>query len=370
MEKQEQQKDFFSQWGEFQKGFFNQWAESYSRMYQPWMDAMKAWQGDKTPFTAPDLFSKWSEMIQETIGKAAGQAEGGLGPDVLFRVLRASNVFVVSNEFWMEVLKDLPELYKAKGDAAKSREIFEQWVNRYKKVFEQLVGSPASDTAQEMMASWLNTLQKQQAAMGLMWNPWIQAMPQWQEQVEKLMKGDLAALSEGRNLWREVYDETLGHVFRMPAFGLTKEQTERLRRTYDAFAQYWYALPNFHQFFYQTGMDALKAVFDKVQNLEPKEMGPETIREIYKIWVITNEDAFFELFKKPEFGNAMAEVLNHGLRLKKRLEELSAEWCKAMSIPSNKEFDELARTVQGLRRTVRLQQKAIEALQSKLEKTA
>ena len=76
MEKQEQEKDFFSQWGEFQKRFYSQWAESYSKMYQPCMDAMKLWQDKKTPFTAPEFFSKWSEMIQETIGKAAKQAEG------------------------------------------------------------------------------------------------------------------------------------------------------------------------------------------------------------------------------------------------------------------------------------------------------
>jgi hypothetical protein len=35
-----------------------------------------------------------------------------------------------------------------------------------------------------------------------------------------------------------VYDETLGKVFRMPAFGLTKEHTEQLRRTYDAYLQF------------------------------------------------------------------------------------------------------------------------------------
>ena len=124
MEKQEQQRDFFSQWGEFQKGFFSQWADTYGKMFQPWTDAMKYWQGVKTPFKVPDLFSKWNDMIRETVGKAAGQAEGGLGPEVLSRILRASNVFVIFNEFWMEILKDLPGIYQAKGNDVKSREIF------------------------------------------------------------------------------------------------------------------------------------------------------------------------------------------------------------------------------------------------------
>jgi class III poly(R)-hydroxyalkanoic acid synthase PhaE subunit len=207
-----------------------------------------------------------------------------------------------------------------------------------------------------------------QAAMGLIWNPWIQAMPQWREQAEKIMRGDLGALHESRSLWREVYDETLGRVFRMPAFGLTKEQTERLRRTYDAFTQFWLSLPNFYQYFYNTGMEALKEVFNRVKNLKATEMKPETMREIYRIWLTTNESAFFELFKRPDFSNAMAEVLNYGLRLKKRLDELTADWCEAVSIPSNREFDEVAETVQELRRKLRAQQKSIEELQRKLEK--
>jgi class III poly(R)-hydroxyalkanoic acid synthase PhaE subunit len=207
-----------------------------------------------------------------------------------------------------------------------------------------------------------------QSAMGMMWNPWIQAQPQWRAQMEKLMKGDWAALGESRSLWREVYDETLGRVFRMPAFGLTKEQIERLRKTYDAFVKYWYSLPNFYQYFYDTGMEAIKQVFDKIQTLKFEEMTPDSLREIYKIWWTTNEDAFFELFRRPDFSNAMGEVLGCGLRLKKRVDDLSAEWCEALSIPSNRELDEVAKAVHDLRRKVRMQEKAIDALRQQLEK--
>jgi hypothetical protein len=365
---QGQSKDFFSQWGEFQKNFFSQWADSYGKMYQPWTEGMKYWQGMPGSFAPPNLFSKWTEMIQETIGKTAGQTEGGLGPDVLFRILRASNVFVIANEFWMEILKDLPELYQAKTDDVRSREIFERWVAGYQKVFEQLMGSPVSDTAEDMMKSWLNIVQMNQAAFGLMWNPWAQAIPQWREQMEQFMKGEWSAAGEARSLWREVYDETLGRVFRMPAFGLTKEQIEKTRKTYDAFVKYLYSLPNFYQYFYDTGMEALKQVFDKVQNLTFEEMTPDTARELYKIWWTTNEDAFFHLFKRSDFSNAMGEVLSYGLRFKKRLDDLTAEWCEALSIPSNREFEEVAKAIHDLRRKVRVQQKTIDALQQKLEK--
>ncbi len=369
MESQRQSKDFFSDWAEFQKNFFSSWADAYPKIYQPWAEAFKFWQGGKPSFDVVDLFSKWSQMIQETIAKGAGQAESGVGPTVFFRILRASNVFITLQEFWMEILKDLPQLSEMKGDAVKSREIFERWTERYKKVFEQMFGSPISDTGQEVLKSWLNIVQTYQTAMGLVWNPWVQAMPQWREQMERFLKGDWAAWDEVRSLWREVYDETLGRVFRMPAFGLTKEQIERVRKTYDALIQFWSSLPKFYRFFFNTGTEALRRAFDKLQNLKLEEMTTEKLHEIYRVWWTTNENAFFELFKSPEFGEAMGEVLNYGLRLKKRLDELTAEWSKAFSIPSYREFDEVALVVQELRRKVRKQEKTIEELQRKLGKS-
>jgi hypothetical protein len=260
--------DFFSQWGEFQKNFLGQWTEAQGRLYRTWMDSMQPGQGMKPPFAGADIFSMWTEIMGETIGKAAEGAGGGLGPTVLLRMMRAGNVFAALNEFWMEILKDLPALNKVKGDDAASRKIFERWAVAYRKVFEQVFGTPVSGTAEEAMKSWLNTVQTQQAALGLLWNPWVHAAPQFQEQAEKFMKGDWSALTAGRSLWREVYDETLGRVFRMPAFGLTKEQTEKVRQANDAFIQFWMALPRFYQYFSDTAMTALKEMFDRISSLE------------------------------------------------------------------------------------------------------
>jgi Poly(R)-hydroxyalkanoic acid synthase subunit (PHA_synth_III_E) len=63
-------------------------------------------------------------------------------------------------------------------------------------------------------------------------------------------------------------------------------------------------------------------------------------------------------------------MLNYGLTLKKRLGELTTDWCNALSIPSREDFDELAKAVHELRRKVRRQQKLIEALQRKTEPSA
>jgi hypothetical protein len=181
--------------------------------------------------------------------------------EVMFRILRSQRVRAVQ-PIRLEILKDLPKLNQAKSDEAASRQIYDRWVELYKKVFEQIIGSPVSRTTEDIMASWVNTLQMGQSAFGLMWGPWTKAVPQWQEQLARFLKGDWSSLQEGRSLWREVYDETLGKVFRMPAFGLTREHTEHLRRTWDAYLQFWNAVPGFTVFL-QDRHGRLKEFFDR-----------------------------------------------------------------------------------------------------------
>jgi class III poly(R)-hydroxyalkanoic acid synthase PhaE subunit len=362
--------DVFSQWLELQKSFYDQWLSAGSGGFKPWADAMGAWQEGKSAYPGFDLFAKWNALVQDTLKKAAGAAGSGIGPEVLFRILRSSNVFVLFNRFWLEIIKDLPGLCQTHWDEAATRKIYERWTELYKGVFEQIVGSAVSKTAEEIMTSWLDTLQMGQASFGMMWCPWARAMPEWPKQMEKLLKGDWSGLQEGRSLWQEVYDETLGKVFRMPALGLTKEHTERLRRTFDAYLQFWNSVPGFYQFFYKTGTDALREFFDQLKQFKTEELTPERLRDVYRIWWTTNENAMFELFKKPEFGNAMGEMLNYGMRLKQRLDELTRDWCNSLSIPSREDFDELAKAVHELRRKVRRQQKIIDALQGKAEPSA
>jgi hypothetical protein len=134
------------------------------------------------------------------------------------------------------------------------------------------------------------------------------------------------------------------------------------------FAQFASSLPYFQQYLNNTEMEALTEVFDQIHRLDIKEATPETMREIYKIWLTTNEKAFHRLFKRPDFCNTMGEVLNCMFRLKKQMNELSAKWCEAMSIPSGRDHDQMAMAIQDLRRKVHAQQKTILALEQKLER--
>jgi hypothetical protein len=359
--------DIFARWSEAQKELFEQWRTIYAQAMPLYVDPLKPLQSSALPLSATDFFAMWKQLFDRFSSMTASAEPGALSADVLSRMSRASEAFMSVNTFLMNVSQQLPAVFEAAGDEAKSREIFESWAKLYYESFEKLFGTTVSDTSKQNVDTWLNIVEKNQQASGLMVNPWKQAFPRMQEQAERaLMKGDWEAAKKLHGIFREAYDETLGRMFRMPGFGLTKAQNESVRKAYDAVQRYHLSLPGFYEYFYETGLKALKEVFDRVQGLEVDEVTPETVRQFYRIWWSTNENHFFELFKSPDFVRTMNEVTAFGLKAKQRVDTLTAELCKAIDIPSNREFDQMAQVVHELRRKVRLQQKAIEELQKKL----
>ncbi|MDA8139505.1 MAG: hypothetical protein M0036_12715 [Desulfobacteraceae bacterium] len=307
----------------------------------------------------------WQVLLNEMMAKIMAQGEEAKESAFFARLLNAGHLMSQLNQFWNSTIQDLPKLYQGNGDSAQSKEIINKWIERYKNIFKE-EESPLSQQAEEIFSFWLHMTQMSQTAHEPVWNHWLAALPQWNEQSEKLAKGDLEALDERLSLWKELYNETLGKFLRMPALGLTKQHTEKITGTFAEFAQLMSSLPYLYQYLYNTEIEAFKEVFDRIHQLDLKEMTPEAMREIYKIWLTTNEKTFHRLFKQPDFCNTMGEVLNCMFRFKKQMNDLTAKWCEAMSIPSGRDHDQMAMAIQDLRRKVHAQQKTISALQQKL----
>ncbi|MBT8339123.1 MAG: hypothetical protein HKP58_04395 [Desulfatitalea sp.] len=319
------------------------------------------------PFPSKEFLSKWRAMIESLIEKNEDLQKSGADASVVERMIGANGVFVLLNDFWHETLKEMPKLQRPEADPEKPQDIFEGWLARYNGLVEQYTDQSFSGELEQILSPWMNIVQVGQTSAGTMFNPWLESFSEWGQVSQKLSQGDLSALDQGYNLWLSSYNETLGRAFNMPAFGLTKQHAERFRRVQDEFARFTTSLPYFHHYIHQTGQAALKEVMEKVQAMKIDRPTPENIRQIYKVWLMTNEKAFFQLFQRPDFCHTTGELVHHCLRLKQQIDELTSTWCSAMSIPTNQDQDQMAMAIQLLRRKVRQQNKAIEALQQKVE---
>lgn len=309
----------------------------------------------------------WQSLLNMMITQILEHGEEGKDTAIAARLLNAGHLYNQLNRFWGTAIQDLPKLYQTDGDDSQTKEIFDRWMEDYRNIFKSEDPSMAQQ-AEEIFSLWLHMTQIGQTASAQTWKHWLEALPQWNEQSEKLAKGDLKALDDRLGLWKEFYNETLGRFLGVPAMGLTKQHTEKITGTFAEFAQLLSSLPYLHQYLYNTEIKAFEEVFDQINQLNLKELTPEAMREIYKIWLTTNEKAFHRLFRRPDFCNTMGEVLNCMFRFKKQMNDLTAKWCETMSLPSGRDHDQMAMAIQDLRRKVHVQQKTITALQQKLER--
>ena len=105
-------------------------------------------------------------------------------------------------------------------------------------------------------------------------------------------------------------------------------------------------------------------MFERLGELEGKELTPETFREFYKIWWTINEDTYQELFVSPEFIGLMQEVLRRGLVLRQRTDKLSAESLSTLNIPTKDDMDEIYKAIYDLRKEVRWQRRGLHELEA------
>jgi len=324
-----------------------------SGMLRLWSDAVQCW----TPGNGAG-----GEKRRRAAAPAAPVPETGtpgLGADVWTRVLRSSRVYMRFAEFWFEFVKGMPEL----SAGQRSRDVVARWSDLYGKLFEQLVGFPAT-RRREPAFPWLSLLPLAPVGGASMW-PGISI---WMSGLQALSRTMMPAFSggdgsrEAGSLLGEVMGETIGKAFASGLPGMT-QPAELARHTGEVYRRFCDALPAVYRLFYSAGLDALSEFLGRVREAGLDTIASKPLREIYRLWWTTNENAFLRLFQTPEFGRAVNEVMARSLQLKARNEDLAAEWCRKAAIPTRADFDELVATVHELRRQVRRQAEELETLQ-------
>jgi len=314
-------------------------------------------------FFSQDFLSKWRSFIGSFVDGNGSSEKNAAEADAVERMINANGVFMLLNDFWNTTIKELPKLSEAKNDQGKSKDIIDGWIERYQTFFEKNTGMLLNGEIDQIISTWMNILQLHHNAAGRIFNPWLESLSDWGQVSEKFAQGDLSALDQGFHLWLDTYNETIGRALNMPSLGLTKQHAEKFKKVHAEFSQFVSSLPFLHQYIYQTGISAMKEVIEKIKTAELESPTPENFREIYNIWLMTNEKAFFKLFQSPDFCATTSEIVHSSLRVKRQLDDLTATWCATMSIPTSHDHDKMAMAIQELRRKVRSQEKAIEALQ-------
>jgi len=413
-EQAEAKKDFMAQWMTMQEGFWKEWLalgqkvlwvtasgpdqkgmadfdpfkafRQYSEWVSPWYKAAALPTFPQTPSAWPNLMEmyerwmkgagmkgaagpgSWYEEFTRRLKKTFGEKVGeGLGLAVFKRVTSSAEIYVDVLDFWAKVLSATPDMAAGKPlTEEKVKELHDEWMRNYRSLMESLWGSAPAGEMQDLLKAFSGL---QGAGAESAWGylaPMVTTMSQLPGIFQRLAKGEKGAAAELGGVFAKNYEETMGKALLAPTIGYFREFQERINKAIYAYGRYTHGKTAFMSFLQSTGVIAAEKVFQRFIEFKPREITPETYKELYKLWCNTNEEVYQEVSRSEEFVALARQMVEQGLLLRQELDEISDHVLKFTNFPSKKDMDEIYRAIYETKRDLREARKRVTELEKQL----
>lgn len=356
----EQLNDLWKDWFDGQEKVFDFWKETMSKITNP--DSYKKmgfaeWMG---PDKIRENFQEWYKNISEGYTRLNEFFPSGMGKETYDRIIQGMNMYGKLFSFWVEMVESVP-VAKMENLGGASRE----WMESYRKVLNNFFSMFLPEPARAVMENFAEITALYQETVLKFLQPWLDSSEETREGIFKSLKGDREGYLDLLRSWHRAYEESFGKIYKMPGFGLSRENFEKFMSSIDTYIEYQVAVGEFNASLYKIGFDVMDAIMQKMGD---PEGSPASFKEFYQLWWRTNEDAYFELFKTESFAKMMGEMVDAGIRFKKRYDDLLSDIiAKTLPIPTNREMDSVYKTVYHLKKKSRSQAGMLDEINQKVE---
>jgi class III poly(R)-hydroxyalkanoic acid synthase PhaE subunit len=357
-------KSVMDSWTEWQRRFWQEWMTNAGKGLEQMMSLWRLDPGQMSPWV-----SEWWSLWRNAMGPAAGAGTSSehLGQEVFGRLLDAGKVYQDLLGFWSRVMAPMAKL---SGGATLTtedlKEMKDRWLKEYQVMMESLWGRTTDKDVQDTLKSLTSaaTVAGEQTFAAL--EPVFKNLEQLPAILQKIARGERAAVTELSGIFRKNYQDTIGKVLRAPSLGFSREIIERVNKAIDAYIEFNVVLAQYQSLFAATGLQAGEKVFARLSEFQGRELTPETFREFYRLWWTINEETYHDFFVTPEFIGLLQEVLRRGLLFRKWFDDLTGELFQMINIPTKADMDEIYQALYELRKEVRWQRREIAELEKKV----
>lgn len=347
--------DLWSVWWKNQVNMTDFWKDSLRP--DKMMELFSGQGKDKNPW------QDWYKTMAENLREYMKWSPTSVGKDTYEKVLQGSDLYMKVFSFWMDLLVKMP----IKLDAGTWKESSTFWMRQYNQILDSFFALHLPEPTKELLKNLTETTETSQQVFLNFYQPWFDTSEELREKFSRSLKGDKEAYTDFLRDWREVYQETFGKVFRMPAFGLSRESFEKLTGSMDSYIHYISSVNEFYTTLYKIGYDAMEKLVRKIPELSREGMAPETFKDFYHLWWQTNEEAYLELFQTESYAKLQGEMLDSWVQFKKHYDQWLGEFFGKLPVPTYKEMDSLYKSVYQLKKGLKEQALMIKELNEKLD---
>jgi len=189
----------------------------------------------------------------------------------------------------------------------------------------------------------------------------------WMQGVEQAAEHAQTNAQNPFQAFMQAYSQSWQKVLNLPQLGPERFRQQRIHSFLDSWTLYSNQLAEFMN---QMAVPFEKATADlhkKLEEMAEQEDGyPQTFQEYYNLWMKTLEGHFMKLLQSKDFIGLLHNVVSHNIEFQNTQDQVLQDVFKAFPVPSNDDFDALAKENYELKKRVTQLARKVEALEEKL----
>ncbi len=154
----------------------------------------------------------------------------------------------------------------------------------------------------------------------------------------------------------------------MPGIGHSRESQEKIQKLIKLGAIYQDNAIENQEVMTQLSQDALELMRKKILHMNKKGENFESMRQIYDLWVESNEKVYADHAFTNEYSELNGRLVNSQMAFMKLSQEVNEDILTAMNIPTNSTVNELERRHYELRKKVKELESELKAIKEGISK--
>ena len=153
--------------------------------------------------------------------------------------------------------------------------------------------------------------------------------------------------------WTDMYQKEFSQYFNIPQLGLGRFYQEKAMQAVDKSNLFQAAVAEFIHILYLPIEKSFKILQQKISDMTDEGELDENPKVYYKLWIQVLEGCYMELFKQPEFPDALRRTLEAMNAFFSARQEVINDLLKSLAVPTQDDLDELYKEIHLLKRRMR-----------------
>ncbi|MBU0567325.1 hypothetical protein KKC52_04650 [bacterium] len=339
---------FYDSWLKSQGDFLKNWTKTAENFQKAFTGMSWTKGAAKDTQDISGIYNLWGETFGKYFDVIIKSYPLNAGTDTSAKLFKGADAYMKLYEFWKPVINALQE----KGlDIGSYKDVLD--FSNYREVMDKIFGFSSPGAMQEFYGQASHLMETWGSKGQIFVKPWMDLIQKNIDASLDLASGDPeASLNISHNIY-SAFESTFGKVFKMPAVGKDREETELWLKVLDRYSIFLSKNVEFQHVMYKTGQKAMDEVMEAVAKKIKEGEDITSFDEFFKLWAKVNEKTFLELFKTEEFSKLQGIVLDVSLDARKHFQQLMELYLSDFPVALRSEMDDAYKTIYNLNKNVR-----------------